>query len=146
MIFIIVLPLLVVAFGMGMYSLKKEKVETASTPFDYLGLILFGAAVITFSLVISNLGTQIHHPGSLIGLLIGSIVLLGAFIYENQHTKRKYLSFRIVKNKIVRFCQLICLSFRLTGRCRLWQFHIRCQGFIRFFAFSILHPNPKDLI
>ena len=133
MIFIIVLPLLLAAFGMGMYSLKKEKVETASTSFDYLGLILFGATVITFSLVISNFGTQIHHSGSLIGLLIGSVVLLGAFIHENRHTKRKYLSFRIVKNKVVRF--------RLISFFSLQFMNLSLVFILPLYAEEVLHYN-----
>ena len=105
----------------------------ASTPFDYFGLILFGATVIMFSLVISNLGTQIHHPGSLIGLLISSIVLLGAFIYENQHTKRKYLSFRIIKNKIV--------CFRLISFFSLQFMNLSLVFILPLYAEEVLHYN-----
>lgn len=133
MIFIIVLPLLLVVLGMGMYSLKKEKVEPISTSFDYLGLVLFGVTIVTFSLVISNLGTQIHHPESLIGLLIVSIILLGTFIYENQHTKREYLSFRIVKNRIVRF--------RLISFFSLQFMNLSLVFIIPLYAEEVLHYN-----
>ena len=135
MIFIIVLPLLLIAFGMGMYSLKKEKVNPVSTSFDYLGLILFGTTVVAFSLVISNFGTQIHHPESIIGLLVVSGLLLAAFIYENQHTKpkRNYLSFKILNSKVVRF--------RLISFFSLQFMNLSLLFILPLYAEEVLHYN-----
>lgn len=133
MIFIIVLPLLLITLGMGLYSISNNKVQAAPAKFDYAGLILFGASVISFSLVISNLGTHIGHPEFLIGLLLISIFLIGTFIYENQHTKRKYLSFQIVKNKIVRF--------RLISFFSLQFMNLSLVFILPLYAEEVLHYN-----
>ena len=105
--------------------IHKDRSRTVDRPVHHMGQIIFVVGSLHHRIIQCTV-RQIHPCHNIRVLL--------------------YQCREIYKNKIVRFCQLICLSFRLTGRCRLWQFHIRCQGFIRFFAFSILHPNPKNLI
>lgn len=133
LIFIIVLPLLFIALGVGMYSLKNEKIETTVVSFDYVGLILFSVTIVTFSLLVGNFGIHLHQLGLLTGMLVVSVIFLGTFIYENQHTKRQYLNFSILKNKIV--------LARLISFFSLQFMNLSLAFILPLYAEEILHCN-----
>lgn len=78
MIFASLLPVLVTAFVMGIFSIRQSH-ETAKVPFDLIGWILL---VISFSSLVfatSEAGTQGWLSPVVLGLLIIFVGLLGAF-------------------------------------------------------------------
>nr|WP_321315495.1 MFS transporter [uncultured Ligilactobacillus sp.] len=135
LIFLGTIPLLVIAFIIGMYALPHQNDSNRQSflsTFNFKGLILFGGMLVSFSIFVNQLGTL-----NLKNLVFMSVMLLGLgilFIHNNQHTSKKYLNFNVLKNKIVKKRAFNFFSLQFINLSIAFLLPIYCE--------ELLHLTP----
>ncbi len=142
LIFLGTIPLLVIAFIIGMYALPHQNDSNRQSflsTFNFKGLILFGGMLVSFSIFVNQLGTL-----NLKNLVFMSVMLLGLgilFIHNNQHTSKKYLNFNVLKNKIVKKRAFNFFSLQFINLSIAFLLPIYCEELLHLTPFlaGLLH-------
>ena len=133
LIFLGVLPLLIIIFLIGIYTVPSNSINTKTASFNYGGWILFSGMLIIFSLMINKIGISLKKPGIILILLVITLILLVVFVIQDRHSQRFFLDFKILRKPLILIRALSFFSL---------QFMNLCLAFILpLFSEDVLHQN-----
>lgn len=133
LIFICVIPLLIIAFFIGIYSIPnniKSNSKSFYKTFNFMGMILFSGLLITFSIFINQLGTK--NSNCIILTCLASLILLFIFIRNNRTSTKEFLNFTILKNKIIKKRALNFFSLQFINLSIAFLLPIYCEEILHF--------------
>lgn len=129
-IFVGVLPLIILLFLIGIFSIRGTARGTKGISFDYLSVI--GLAII-FSIVLftfDQAGRYGWTSSQFLLWVVGSILVVGLFVWYNGHSKRQLIDFSILKLPVLRL--------RLFGYFSLQFINIGLSFVLPIFAQTVL--------
>ena len=129
-IFVGVLPLIILLFLIGIFSIRGTARGTKGISFDYLSVI--GLAII-FSIVLftfDQAGRYGWTSSQFLLWVVGSILVVRIFVWYNGHSKRQLIDFSILKLPVLRL--------RLFGYFSLQFINIGLSFVLPIFAQTVL--------
>lgn len=116
MIFIALLPILIIAFFMGLFSIRQVK-PTEKVEFDWFGYIFLAIGFASFIFATSSAGTAGWGNIKVIGLFAVSIITLIIFCKHSQKIKMPIINIHVFHNcsfsfsvAVLILVQFICLG------------------------------------
>lgn len=135
-IFVGVLPLIILLFVIGLFTIHGKARGTKGVPFDYLSVL--GLAVI-FSVILftfDQVGRFGWTSSNFLLWSIGSIIIILLFAWYNQRSSRQLIDFSILKLPVLRL--------RLFGYFSLQFINIGLSFVLPIFAQTVLHLNSAQ--
>ncbi|MQS75312.1 MFS transporter [Companilactobacillus halodurans] len=96
-IFILLLPLLVISFILGFFSIGQAH-DTEKKGFDFFGWVAIILTFVGLTLAFNNLSIIDSKPIQFIGWLLIGLLGLVCFVYQTSHSKRPLINLSIFKN------------------------------------------------
>lgn len=135
-IFVGILPLIILLFVLGWFTIRGKAIGTKGISFDYWSVI--GLAVI-FSVILFTFDQAGAHGWNssqfLTGVII-SLVILGIFVWYNQRSRRQLIDFSILKIPVLRL--------RLYGYFGLQFLNIGLSFLLPIFAQTVLKVDSAQ--
>lgn len=116
MIFIALLPLLIIAFFMGLFSIRQVK-PTEKMEFDWFGYVFLAIGFVSFIFATNSAGTAGWGSIKVIGLFIVSIITLTIFCNHSKKVKIPIINIHVFHNYSFSFsvAVLILIQFICLG-------------------------------
>lgn len=135
-IFVGVLPLIILLFVIGIFTIRGTARGTKGISFDYLSVLGLAVIFSLFLFTFDQAGRFGWSSSQFLLWVIGSMIVVALFAWYNQHSRRQLIDFSILKLPVLRL--------RLFGYFSLQFINIGLSFVLPIFAQTVLHLDSAQ--